>query len=85
MLEIKNAMVVAVVFIFLKYNGLCERLADSNLYTQTYTNYTKEKILCRNFHTGNTVCMHFTCEVIILVVIQKNYCICLHHSFANVL
>lgn len=84
MLEIKNAIVVVVVFIFLKYNGLCERLADSNLYTHTYTNYTKEKILCRNFHTGNTVCMHVTYVVIILVVIQRNYCISLCHLLANV-
>ena len=44
MLEIKNAIVVVVVFIFLKYNGLCERLADSNLYT--HTQITQRKKYC---------------------------------------
>ena len=29
MLEIKNTVIV-VAFVFLKHNGLCERLADSN-------------------------------------------------------
>ena len=41
MLEIENPMVV-VVLIFLKHNGLRERLADS-------TFYTEESILCTNF------------------------------------
>ena len=42
MLEIKNAVVVAV-FIFIKHNGLCERSADSNYF------YRVESILCTNF------------------------------------
>ena len=42
MLEIKNTVVV-VVFIFLKHNGLCGKLADSN------NHYTKELIPCSNF------------------------------------
>ena len=43
MLEIKNAVVV-VVQIFVKYNGLCGVLADSNYF------YIEEPILCTNFH-----------------------------------
>ena len=42
MLEIKNA-VVLVVFVFLKHNGLCEILADSNYF------YRVESIPCTNF------------------------------------
>ena len=44
MLEIKNA-VVLVVFVFLKHNGLCEILADSNYF------YREESILSTNFCT----------------------------------
>ena len=47
MLEIKNVLVV-VVFIFLKHNGLCERLADSNYF------YTEESITCMNFRVRLT-------------------------------
>ena len=43
MIEIKNA-VVEVVFIFVKHNGLCGRLADSNYF------YSEESIPCTNFH-----------------------------------
>ena len=43
MLEIKNAMVV-IAFIFLKHNGLCEGLADSNY------SYIEESILHTKFH-----------------------------------
>ena len=43
MLEIKNAVVV-VVRIFMKYNGLCGVLADSNYF------YIEEPIPCTNFH-----------------------------------
>ena len=42
MLEIKNAVIMAV-FIFLKLNGLCGRLADSKYF------YTEKSIPCTNF------------------------------------
>ena len=51
MLEIENAVVV-VAPIFIKYNGLCGGLADSNYF------YTEEPIPCINF----CVCeMPFAC------------------------
>ena len=43
MLEIKNTVVV-VVRIFIKYNDLFGRLADSNYF------YIEEPISCKNFH-----------------------------------
>ena len=42
MLEIKNTVVIMVVFIFLKDNGLCGRLAGSSYFC------TEESILCMN-------------------------------------
>ena len=47
MLEIKNAVVV-VVCIFIKYNGLCGGLVDSNYF------HTKEPILRTNFYVRET-------------------------------
>ena len=46
MLEIRN--VVIFVLIFLKYNGLCGRLTDSDYF------YTKESIPCTNFRVRLT-------------------------------
>ena len=42
MSEIKST-VVLVVLVFIKYNSLCGRLADSNYF------YTEESIPCTNF------------------------------------
>ena len=47
MLEIKNAEVV-VAHIFIKYNGLCGGLVDSNYF------HTKEPILRTNFYVRET-------------------------------
>ena len=61
MLEIESTVVV-VVFIFLKHNGQCGRLANSNYF------YTKESIpsvhelIC----TRNAVCVHVTCTVVVV-------------------
>ena len=52
MLEIKNAVVV-VVFISLKHNGLCRRLADSNYF------YTEKSILHEFLCMHNTIYVHF--------------------------
>ena len=50
-LKIKNVVLVAF-FIFLKYNGLCERLADLNCF------YTEESISSTNFCVCITPLMH---------------------------
>ena len=50
MLEIKNALVLLVVF--LKHGGLCGRLADSN--------YIEELIPCTNFRVSVTP---FACKL----------------------
>ena len=47
MLEIKNAVVV--VLIFLKHNGLCGRLAESNHF------YTEESKICTNLRVRTTL------------------------------
>ena len=57
MLEIKNVVVV-VVFIFLKHNGLCGRLVDSNYF------YKEESMPCTNF------CVHITLFVLTLQFVK---------------
>ena len=58
MLEFKNAVVV--VLIFLKHNGLCGRLPDSNCF------YTEELIPCKNFR------VRITCTVVIVLAIYED-------------
>ena len=60
MLEIKSAVVVVVV-IFLKDNGLCGRLVDSNYFYKEESKCV-HKFLCM----CNTVCMHIARTVITL-------------------
>ena len=57
MLETKNAVVV-VVRTFVKYNGLCGGLADSDYF------YPEEPIPCTNFHVRKTSCVHVTCTIV---------------------
>ena len=53
MLEIESVVVVGV-HIFIKYNGLCGGLPDSNYF------YTEEPIACMNFLVRET---HFACTL----------------------
>ena len=62
MLEIKNAVGV-VVLIFLKHNGLCGRLADSNYFYTGINNV--HQFSCKRI----PVCVHVTCTV---VTVQAN-------------
>ena len=55
MLEIKSAVVV-VVIIFLKHNGLCGKLADSNYF------YTEESLSSMR----NAVTVHAICDGLLL-------------------
>ena len=62
-LEIKNTVVV-LIFIFLKDNGLCGRLADSNY---CYRKQTRNQYRARIFSCMcNAVCVYVTCTVVTL-------------------
>ena len=54
-----------VVFAFVKHNGLCGRVTDSNYF------YTEESIMCTNFQVRVTVCSHVTRMVVTVHVIYE--------------
>ena len=78
MLEIESTVVV-VFFIFLKRNGQCGRLANSNYFYIKESIPSVHELMC----TRNAVCVHVTCTVVIVHTIcggLSNYETLDHHG-----